>query len=414
MKAQKKYSILYVDDEPENLTVFKSAFRRHYKVYVANSANEGLHLLNNENIQLIISDQRMPGMTGVEFLSYTTESFPDTVRMILTGYSDIDAVIQSINKGRVYRYISKPWDKNELKITIDNALEAYQLRQQNKQLIQNLEKKVKQRTAKIEEQKEELTTQAEHLKQINKELNSKNKRLEELNREKNSLMRIVAHDLKSPLNNVYSLLQLIEEEGNANLSETQKEYLQLIYNVVESGNDLIQDLLDINSIEEFQTKMDYSDINIEEFFGQLTRVHKKNAAQKDIAIHFQKDIKKPTFYTDANYLQRIFDNLLSNAVKFSPFGRNVYVAVKSSDSEMQFSVKDEGPGFNDDDKKLIFRKFQKLTARPTNNEHSSGLGLSIAKTLVERMEGQIELTTQSGKGSEFVVKLPPIKNKNQN
>jgi serine phosphatase RsbU (regulator of sigma subunit) len=169
-KGKKKQEILYVDDEANNLTVFKSTFRRHYKVYTALSAHEGLQILRQPetDISLIITDQRMPEETGVEFLGKTVEEFPDAIRIILTGFTDVEAIIEAINRGRVYRYINKPWDENELKVTIDNALETYELKQENRELIEdlrqanqeleeyahNLEQKVQERTAEIKEQKE--------------------------------------------------------------------------------------------------------------------------------------------------------------------------------------------------------------------------------------------------------------------
>ncbi len=117
-----KPSILYVDDERDNLTTFKSVFRRDYDVSLAISGEEGIEILKAKRIDLIITDQRMPQMTGVEFLKNTLPHYPDLVRMILTGFSDMKDIIDAINSGKVYAYITKPWHKDELKITIDNAL----------------------------------------------------------------------------------------------------------------------------------------------------------------------------------------------------------------------------------------------------------------------------------------------------
>jgi sigma-B regulation protein RsbU (phosphoserine phosphatase) len=156
--------ILYVDDEIDNLTVFNSAFRRYYEIHLASSGREGLEIMKKNEIRLVITDQRMPVMTGTEFLEKIIPDYADCIRIILTGFSDIDAVIQAINKGRVYRYITKPWDREEMKITIDNALETYNLKQQNKRLFEELkeanmtlEQKVIDRTKKIEDQNREIT-----------------------------------------------------------------------------------------------------------------------------------------------------------------------------------------------------------------------------------------------------------------
>jgi class 3 adenylate cyclase len=129
--------ILYIDDEVENLQVFKAAFRKYYKIHIAQSGEEGLALLKEKDIALVITDQCMPRMTGVEFLQHLPEN-KDLIRMILTGSQDMESIIKAINIGAIYRYIVKPWDKAELKMAIDNALEAFQLRRVNKQLIQDL------------------------------------------------------------------------------------------------------------------------------------------------------------------------------------------------------------------------------------------------------------------------------------
>ena len=116
-----KPSILYVDDERDNLTTFKSVFRRHYDLTIASSGAEGLEILKSKKIDLIITDQRMPKMTGIEFLKKTIPDYPEAIRMILTGFGDVKDIIETINEGKVYAYVTKPWHKEELKVMIDNA-----------------------------------------------------------------------------------------------------------------------------------------------------------------------------------------------------------------------------------------------------------------------------------------------------
>ena len=133
-----KINILYVDDEVGNLTAFKASFRRDYNIHIAESPIEGKEILQNNDIEIILTDQRMPEMNGVDFLESIIEEFPDPIRILVTGYSDIDVVIEAVNKGNIYKYISKPWDNDNLKTNINQAFEVYSLRKENKKLTEEL------------------------------------------------------------------------------------------------------------------------------------------------------------------------------------------------------------------------------------------------------------------------------------
>ncbi|MEO0894885.1 MAG: adenylate/guanylate cyclase domain-containing protein [Bacteroidota bacterium] len=146
----KDFSILYVDDEEQNLISFKATFRREYKIYTAHGGKEGIELLRKHDIQLIITDQRMPGMTGVQFLERTLNEFPDTIRVVLTGFSDMEAIIEVINGGRIFRYITKPWEEDELRMTIENARQLFELQQKNKNLLVELQSQVEEQSRVIE------------------------------------------------------------------------------------------------------------------------------------------------------------------------------------------------------------------------------------------------------------------------
>lgn len=137
---KQKISVLYVDDEVHNLRSFKATFRRDFKVFTAESGSEGIEVFKTEDIDIVLTDQRMPNMTGTEMLVEVQQINPEPMRILITGYSDINAVIDSINKGQVYRYLNKPWQEQELKNTIESAYEVYHLRKENKELIQKLER----------------------------------------------------------------------------------------------------------------------------------------------------------------------------------------------------------------------------------------------------------------------------------
>lgn len=129
-----KIKVLYIDDEESNLHAFKAAFRRIFDVHLANSAKEGHKILTQHRIEVIISDQRMPERTGVDFFASILDTHPNPMRILLTAYTDIDAIIGAINKGQVYRYVTKPWNEFELKMTIENAYRMYSLKEENNKI----------------------------------------------------------------------------------------------------------------------------------------------------------------------------------------------------------------------------------------------------------------------------------------
>lgn len=173
-----------------------------------------------------------------------------------------------------------------------------------------------------------------------------------------------------------------------------------------SGLDLIKDLLDVHMLQEntvpIRTVFDISD-----FVFQKTKAFEPSAEAKGIHLQILR-VESEEILQDINYLGRIIDNLLSNAIKFSRLNSTVGVAAGKSQDTLWISVRDEGPGFSDRDKNLLFQRFKKLSARPTGGESSNGLGLAIVKTLVDRLGGTIELNTEPGKGSEFIVRLPLV------
>jgi len=136
--ADNKINILYVDDEMNNLVSFKATFRMKYNVFTAVSGDEAIKTLDNQPIEIIITDQRMPNMTGVQFLESIIEKHPDPMRILLTGYADMNAVIDAVNKGKIFHYLSKPWNEEELDMTIKRAYEVYEKALEVKDMNKNL------------------------------------------------------------------------------------------------------------------------------------------------------------------------------------------------------------------------------------------------------------------------------------
>ena len=136
--TKEKISILYVDDEMNNLISFKAVFRIKYNILTAISGEEAIKILRNNTVNLIITDQRMPQMTGVEFLESILNEFPDPIRILLTGYADMNAVIDAVNKGKIFHYLSKPWNEDELDITITRAYDVYKQKMNEREITNKL------------------------------------------------------------------------------------------------------------------------------------------------------------------------------------------------------------------------------------------------------------------------------------
>jgi signal transduction histidine kinase len=246
----------------------------------------------------------------------------------------------------------------------------------------------------------------QHQKEIDKQneiLQKSNRQLSEINNEKDTLMSIVAHDLKAPLNRITGLVSLIEMDGELNIA--QQDYVHKVKEVAQSSSGLIADLLDVNAIETEKNIPILKAFSLAELVSERVEFFKLIAAAKKIRIEFS-DTHLPSVISDPHYVSRILDNLLSNAIKFSYPAKTIWVGLKINDGKAQLTVRDEGQGFLESDKATLFQKFKRLSARPTAGESSNGLGLAIVKILVDRLKGEVTLSSQPGKGSEFLVTIP--------
>jgi signal transduction histidine kinase len=257
---------------------------------------------------------------------------------------------------------------------------------------------------KLAEQNQFIQRQRQEIIQQNEKLSRRNQELSDLNYEKDTLMSIVAHDLKSPLNRIRGMVEIMELEGG--LTSSQRTYLDMTKDATRAGLDLIKDLLDVHMLQE-NTVPHYSVFDISEFIYHKAKAFEPMAEAKAIHLNISHVISEEV-NMDQNYIGRIVDNLLSNAIKFSKPKSVVDISAGREEDHFWISVKDQGPGFNDKDRNQLFQRFKKLSARPTGGETSNGLGLAIVKTLVDRLNGSIELISYPEKGSEFIIRLPII------
>jgi signal transduction histidine kinase len=252
------------------------------------------------------------------------------------------------------------------------------------------------------QQKKEIENQRKSIELKNEQLEKRNHHLVALDEEKNNLIKILAHDMRTPINHVQGLAQVFLL-GNATLPDDQKDIIQQIMDSSERMNKMISNILDIDSIEQSRVKILMDEVTISPLVSQVVKSFDKQAAKKDIDLAITSLADRARIRGDSLFLTQVFENLMSNAIKFSARGKKVEVSTREEGNNVWISFKDSGPGLTAEDQKLLFKKFQRLSAQPTGGENSIGLGLSIVKKYVELMEGKVWCESEPQKGACFIV-----------
>ncbi len=357
--TKEKATILYIDDEENNLISFRANFRLYYTILTALSAEEGWALLKTQTIHCILVDQRMPGTSGVEFLEAVVASYPEPIRMLLTGYTDMETVINAINKGNVYKYISKPLDEQALKITIDNAYELYKTR---------------------------------HL------LTEKTKNLEKTQQELDRFAYSASHDLREPLTSILGVLQLARQDGHY----PENKYFQMIETMVKKLDHFTQSVIDyyVNRKTEKQIKT----INFQSLVNDLLVSIKlfRDTSLIDFVLTIQQT--KP-FNTDEFRLRLILNNLISNAIKYRDKKKEktiIEILILVENETASILLKDNGRGIHPEHLDKVFKMFYRASV----DGKGSGLGLYIVKEAVDKLQGEISISSVIDQGTSFKLIIP--------
>ena len=388
----KDHNLLIIDDEVDITKSLVRQFRRKYNVIATTDASEALKIMEKEKIQVVLSDQRMPGMTGVDFFAQIKDKYPDALKLILTGYSDIEAVIGAINEGQVFRYVKKPWNPDELETIIREAFEKYELITNNRKLMaslqeanQNLEAKVQARTAEIEKA---------------------NSRLSELNIEKNRYIGMVAHDLRNPIGVAGSFSEILIDDFDTIPKETQLEYLGHINASCDFSLNLIRDFLDTSKIEAGIFELNVSELEYLSFVKKSIVHEEILARNKSQEIIIKTDSSSIMASFDRNKIQQVLNNLLSNAIKYSFPNTKIVIDISDNDEQIVTKIIDHGQGIPAEELQKLFNPFQTTSVKATASEKSTGLGLAIVKKIIEAHNGWVKVESEVGKGSVFYFGLP--------
>jgi signal transduction histidine kinase len=358
----KDYSILYLDDEEQNLVSFQALFRRQYKVFTTTSAHEAVDILNNNEIQIIFSDQKMPEVSGVEFFETILPDFPRPVRILLTGYAELEAVIDAINKGQVYRYVSKPWDENELSICIENALEKYRREQ---------------------------------------ELLSKSNDLEQSNAALEQFVFSTSQELRNPAENILQAVAMLEKNMN---NPDAAEALRTIQQQAKRLQDFSEQISRYYSNS--KAANENTEVDLEQLIRQSIDSVPGNLTQANWKIIPELNLNGP-FVSDKSRLLIVLQNLINNAVRFSDANKsinNIQISIIQNAEKAIFRISDQGIGIDPG-------RLNQLFNMQVNSEKASagGINMYLTKSIVDKMQGKISVSSTPFEGTLVTFELPNCK-----
>jgi len=392
MTAREKQPLLVVDDEVNILHSLYDLLRLDYTVYTAQSGPEAIKILEEHEVHVVMTDQRMPEMTGTEFLAQIKERYPDIIRLVFTGYADVRAVIDAINEGNVYRYITKPWEPDELKAVIAQAMEQYQLLADRKRLM------------------EELKDANESLQAANDDLEHANRELKELDRLKSVFIDIASHELRTPVFVISGFARLLARRG----AEPSRE----LNSILESADRLGSIVVNMAKLMEsggWDHLLRPQEREVREIVERAVAQVKPFVDIRHQHLEAKVDPSLPPIQVDPPLIQDALVNLLMNAVKFTPDEGRITIEARPSHRPgfIELVVSDTGIGIPPDELGHIFRKFFGTfdTSHHTSGEYEFGrrgigLGLSVVRKFVEMHGGTVDVQSEVNVGSTFTINLP--------
>ncbi|WP_413613501.1 response regulator [Bdellovibrio sp. HCB-110] len=349
-----KHTILCVDDEIDNVDALERLFRKKFTVLKATSGKEALEVLdkNPGPVSLIITDQRMPEMTGVEFLEKTLNSHPETVRILLTGYTDLESVIMAVNKGQIFRYLTKPWDPVDLSNTVEHAVERFALGQE--------------------------------LKQKNAELAKALEDLKSLDVAKSNFMILINHELKTPLTSILSFSSLLSE---SNLGDEDKLMVNRITKSAERLKNLVEDVLLVVRAETNQLKIDMQSIAFSQFDEGLSKEVVDLMTKKQQKLVSK--LEPVNVKADVRLIKQVVQRLIHNAAKFGVESSEIHLESIRNGNLLRFLVSNKGPHLPASVIDKITKPFY-IDEDVMHHSTGTGLGLTICQSILKSHNSQLQ------------------------
>jgi len=367
-----KPNILIIDDELEIQKSLQLLLEDDgYSIKGAMSLRDAKKKISNEFFNVAIVDLKLPDGTGLDLVREIRSASKDTRIIIFTGFASVENVIQAMNEGAC-NYLQKPLNADEFVTVIESAIETQRLQHENERLF--------------------------------KELQKANDKLKVMDERKSSFVAAVSHEFCNPLFVVLEVLeQLYEGIGGQRPTEQQEEILDVSKREVERLLRMVSDLLDISKIEAGKLSLRMEEIDLAAHLQEVLLSFDLLSKKKAVEITFQIPDQSVVAKVDQDKFTQIVRNLLSNALRYTPEGGRVEVALSDLESEIRVEIADEGPGIAEEYREKIFDKFERIQ---TERQEGTGLGLPIARDLVNLHHGRIWIENKPGNGSRFYFTIP--------
>ena len=380
---KRKPTILVVDDEPEMLRSIHDLLRLDFQILPFERGSDALKTLAlDDSISVILSDQRMPGLTGVELLRRAKEIRPEVTRLLFTGYADIRAVIDAINEGNVFRYLTKPWNLDEMQSIIRQAVEHHDLLVEKQRLLRNL--------------------------------SETNAKLLEAGRLKNAFLEVASHELNTPVAVVLGLTELWKFTQAAEADPVARSWVDKIHGAGKRLAATVERMFKLIRSDQPFLALELTEIDLRALIRRVIADLGPFlvARHQTVKVACTADIGCVT--ADRSKMADIITNLMTNAIKFTPDGGEIEIKADSLASGwVKVTITDGGTGVRPEDKDHLFEPF--FTSYDTMH-HSSGeyqygkrgigLGLCLVKTFVELHGGYVDHQSHTEGGSSFGFAIP--------
>jgi two-component system sensor histidine kinase/response regulator len=358
-------SVLYVDDLQTNLILFQATFEHDYHIILAESAAKALEIMKEQEIQVLVTDQRMPVMTGTELLQIVSREYPEVRRFLLTAFTDFETVVEAVNKGHIHGYVNKPLQAEEVRLSINSSLEMYYLRKKNSEIMLELEKA--------------------------------NQELMGLDGMKSEIIKVISQEIRNPLNRIMGTLHLLKDK-------MEGQELAGVINILDSSVSRLEEFSSmteqISILKSPGHTLDKKNLNLKQVIEYGVIEVSEDLKEKGIAIDLQNHTPDMTISGESDLLVSCLVNILRNAMNHTGKGETITIITTQSDKEVICEVIDQGKNYSE---KLLEDLTSHLNATDHKLNLNLGIDLALSQMIMEAHGGNILF--EKANGSRASVKM---------